>query len=152
MRLHLIRVFHLIKKASRLHSPALSIGCSVRVPHSYTLQTFGIIRLITLFYMGSVNYDHIHQIGAYVIDNLSLDNFRQVDMNYTHLRSVPGSLNKKPAIWFEREKCIQEHDRVSKSSSTPLILVLVSCLQKFSSYTHSFNKVMVARIAKPEAF
>ena len=31
-------------------------------------------------------------MGAYVIDNLSLDSFRQVDKHYTHLRSVPGSL------------------------------------------------------------
>ena len=51
--------------------------------------------------MGSVNYDQIHQMDVYVIDNLSLDNFRQVDMHSTHLRSVPGLLGEKPAVWFE---------------------------------------------------
>ena len=49
--------------------------------------------------MGSVNYDQIHHI--YVTENLSLDNFWQVGMQYTHLRTVPGSLGKKPAVWFE---------------------------------------------------
>ena len=51
--------------------------------------------------MGSVNYDQIYQTDIYVIYNLSLDNFRQVDKHYTHLRSVPGSLGKQPAGWFE---------------------------------------------------
>ena len=48
--------------------------------------------------MESVNYDQIHQMDVYVIDNLSLDNFRQEDM---HLRSVPGLLGEKPSVWFE---------------------------------------------------
>ena len=51
--------------------------------------------------MGSVNYDQIHHTGVYVTENLSLDNFWQVGMHYTHLRTVPGSLGKKPAVWFE---------------------------------------------------
>ena len=72
----------------------------MKVAHSYTLQTPGTIRLITLFYIGSVNYNQIYQTGVYVIENLSLDNFRQVDLHYTHLRSVPGSLGGKPAVWF----------------------------------------------------
>ena len=79
---------------------SLSIGCSVKVAHSYTLQTPGIIRLITFFYIGSVNYNQIYQTGAYVIENLSLDNFTQVDLHYMHLRTVPGSLGRKPAVWF----------------------------------------------------
>ena len=72
----------------------------MKVAHSYTLQTPGIIRLITLVYIESVNYNQIYQTGVYVIENLSLDNFRQVDLHYTHSRSVPGSLGRKPAVWF----------------------------------------------------
>ena len=72
----------------------------MKVAHSYTLQTPGIIRLITLFSIGAVNYNQIYQTGVLVIENLSLDNFRQVDLHYTHLRSVPGSLGRKPAVWF----------------------------------------------------
>ena len=37
----------------------------------------------------------------YVTENLSLDYFRQMGMYYTYLRTVPGSLGKKPAVWFE---------------------------------------------------
>ena len=73
----------------------------MRVAHSYTLQTSEIIRLIILFYIESVDYDQIYQTGMYVIENLSLYNFRQVDMHHTHLRTVPGSLSKKHALWFE---------------------------------------------------
>ena len=73
----------------------------MRVAQSYTLQTPEIIRLITLFYIGSVNYDQIYQTDVYVNENLSLDNFRQVDLHYTQLHTVPGSLGKKPAVWFE---------------------------------------------------
>ena len=51
--------------------------------------------------MGSVNYNQIRQTGVYVTENFSLDNFRQVGMHYTHLRTVPGSLGKKPTVWFE---------------------------------------------------
>ena len=51
--------------------------------------------------MGSVNYNQIRQMDVYVTENLSLDCFRQVGMHYTHLRTVPGSLGKKPAVWFE---------------------------------------------------
>ena len=53
--------------------------------------------------MGSVNYNQIRQTDVYVTENLSLDNFRQVGMHYeyTHLRTVLGSLGKKPAVWFE---------------------------------------------------
>ena len=51
--------------------------------------------------MGSVNYNKIRQTDVYVTENFSLDNFRQVGMHYTHLRTVPGSLGKKPTVWFE---------------------------------------------------
>ena len=51
--------------------------------------------------MGSVNYNQIRQTDVYVTENFSLDNFRQVGMHYTHLRTVPGSLGKKLAVWFE---------------------------------------------------
>ena len=74
----------------------------MRVAHSYALQTPGIMRLITLFYIGSVNYDQIYQTGVYTLSrNLSLGNFGQMNLHYTHLRTVPGSLDKKPAVWFE---------------------------------------------------
>ena len=43
---------------------SLSTDCSVRVAHSYILQTPGIIRLIILFYMMSLNYDRNHQTGV----------------------------------------------------------------------------------------
>ena len=72
----------------------------MKVAHSYTLQIPGTIRLITLFYIGSVNYNQIYQTGVYVIENLSLDNFRQVDLHYAHLRSVPVLFGTKPAVWF----------------------------------------------------
>ena len=71
----------------------------MRVAHSYTLQTPGIICFNYLFCMRSVNYNQIRQTDVYVTENLSLDNFRQVSMPY--LRTVPGSLDKKPAVWFE---------------------------------------------------
>ena len=51
--------------------------------------------------MGSVNYNQIRQTDVYVTENLSLDNFRQVGMHYTHLRTVLRSSGKKPAVWFE---------------------------------------------------
>ena len=54
--------------------------------------------------MGSVNYNQIRQTDVHVTENLSLDNFWQMGMHYTHLRTVPGSLGKKPAVWFEVPK------------------------------------------------
>ena len=78
----------------------LSIGFSVRVAHSYILRALGIICLIILFCMASVNYNQFHQTDVYVSENLSFDNFRQIGMHY-HLGTVPGTLGKKPRVWFE---------------------------------------------------
>ena len=77
--------------------------------------------------MGSVNYDQIHQTDACVIDNLSLDNFKQVDMHYTHLRSVLGSLDKKPAVWFGVEMA-----RITKNAS--------ACCAASANFVHILHR------------
>ena len=69
-RLYLIKVPRTKKRHDCTRQLSFYIGCSVKVAHSYILQTPGIIRLIALLYIGSVNYHQIYQTGVFVIENL----------------------------------------------------------------------------------